>query len=79
MFIYNMKYTVVSADNHNKFNPDLSSTFRPNGQAVSVLYSSGGMYGIYGYDTVKVRKTVALNPVNPVNPDAIKLSICHQM
>lgn len=68
-----MKCIVVSEDSHNKFNPDLSSTFRPNDQAVSVLYSAGGMYGIYGYDTVTVRNTIALNP------DPIKLSICHQM
>ncbi|CAF92442.1 unnamed protein product, partial [Tetraodon nigroviridis] len=43
-----------TCDGHNKFNPDLSSTFRPNGQAVSIIYSNGGMYGIFGYDTVRV-------------------------
>lgn len=64
---------LVSADRHNKFNPDLSSTFRANGRALSILYSGGGMYGIYGYDTVKVRNTLTLKL------EPIKLSICYQM
>lgn len=61
---YGLSFSLFSADNHKRFNPDLSSTFRPNGQAVSVLYAGGGMYGVYGYDTVNVRSTITINPFN---------------
>lgn len=41
-------------DNHKKFDPNLSSTFTPNGSIVNVIYSASGMFGIFGYDTVTV-------------------------
>ncbi|TNN04184.1 pepsin A-like [Takifugu flavidus] len=52
-----------ACNGHNKFNPNLSSTFRSNGQAVSVIYGGGGMYGIYGSDTVNVGELTVQNQI----------------
>ena len=42
-------------DNHDKFNPGLSSTYRHNGGSLSIQYGTGSMTGFLGYDTVTVR------------------------
>lgn len=42
-------------DNHDKFNPSQSSTFRNNGRALTIQYGTGSMTGFLGYDTVMVR------------------------
>lgn len=41
-------------DSHSRFNPNMSSTYSSDGQIFSVRYGSGGLSGIYGYDTLRV-------------------------
>eukprot|EP00069_Balaena_mysticetus_P004436 bmy_17451T0 len=40
--------------NHNRFNPQESSTFKGTSKTLSVAYGTGSMTGILGYDTVQV-------------------------
>lgn len=40
--------------NHNRFNPQQSSTYQGTSQTLSVAYGTGSMTGILGYDTVQV-------------------------
>ncbi|KAM6159373.1 pepsin A [Rhynchocyon petersi] len=40
--------------NHNRFNPQASSTYQATSQTVSIAYGTGSMTGILGYDTVQV-------------------------
>ncbi|CAL8282594.1 unnamed protein product [Merluccius merluccius] len=44
----------AACNNHKKFNPTISSTFRQNGQSLSIQYGTGSMRGYLGYDTVTV-------------------------
>lgn len=44
----------TSIDNHDKFNPGTSSTYRHNGGPLSINYGTGSMTGFLGYDTVMV-------------------------
>uniref|UniRef100_G3TA26 pepsin A n=2 Tax=Loxodonta africana TaxID=9785 RepID=G3TA26_LOXAF len=44
----------LACTNHNRFNPDDSSTYRSTSETVSITYGTGSMTGILGYDTVKV-------------------------
>ncbi|XP_074854089.1 pepsin A-like [Carettochelys insculpta] len=44
----------AACSNHNKFNPDDSSTYRSTSQNLSIQYGTGSMTGILGYDTVRV-------------------------
>lgn len=48
-----MSLLVLTA-NHNRFNPQQSSTYRGTNQKLSVAYGTGSMTGILGYDTVQV-------------------------
>ncbi|XP_015740816.1 gastricsin-like isoform X1 [Coturnix japonica] len=41
--------------NHNKFNPDQSSTFSTQDQYFSLQYGSGSLTGIFGFDTVTIQ------------------------
>ncbi|XP_033988712.1 pepsin A-like [Trematomus bernacchii] len=43
-----------ACNNHDKFNPSTSSTFRNNGHSLSIQYGTGSMTGFLGYDTVTV-------------------------
>ncbi|XP_045710684.1 pepsin A [Phyllostomus hastatus] len=43
-----------ACSNHNRFNPQQSSTYQATSQTVSVAYGTGSMTGILGYDTVQV-------------------------
>ncbi|XP_071399518.1 pepsin A-like [Centroberyx affinis] len=43
-----------ACNNHDKFNPGTSSTYRHNGSPLSIRYGTGSMTGILGYDTVTV-------------------------
>ncbi|XP_017323541.1 pepsin A [Ictalurus punctatus] len=43
-----------ACQNHNKFNPTQSSTFRTKNQALTIKYGTGSMIGYLGYDTVTV-------------------------
>ncbi|XP_062949646.1 pepsin A-5 [Cynocephalus volans] len=44
----------AACENHNRFNPDDSSTFEATSESVSIEYGTGSMTGILGYDTVEV-------------------------
>ncbi|XP_078135266.1 pepsin A-like [Sander vitreus] len=44
----------AACNNHKKFNPGTSSTYKNNGGALSIRYGTGSMTGILGYDTVTV-------------------------
>ncbi|EFB21335.1 hypothetical protein PANDA_002461, partial [Ailuropoda melanoleuca] len=44
-----------ACDSHSRFNPNMSSTYSSDGQIFSVRYGSGGLSGIYGYDTLRVQ------------------------
>ncbi|XP_038675278.1 pepsin A-like [Scyliorhinus canicula] len=43
-----------ACENHSKFAPSRSSTYRATGQPLSVQYGYGSMTGVLGYDTVTV-------------------------
>ncbi|XP_006899903.1 PREDICTED: pepsin A-like [Elephantulus edwardii] len=43
-----------ACSNHNRFNPQASSTYQATSQTVSIAYGTGSMTGILGYDTVQV-------------------------
>uniref|UniRef100_A0A2K6ARK0 pepsin A n=1 Tax=Macaca nemestrina TaxID=9545 RepID=A0A2K6ARK0_MACNE len=44
----------LACTNHNRFNPQDSSTYQSTSGTVSITYGTGSMTGILGYDTVKV-------------------------
>ncbi|KAG5837780.1 hypothetical protein ANANG_G00216320 [Anguilla anguilla] len=43
-----------ACQNHDKFNPQASSTFQSTNQPLSIQYGTGSMTGYLGYDTVEV-------------------------
>lgn len=43
-----------ACQNHQRFNPSQSSTYRSTQQSVSIQYGTGSMEGVFGYDTVMV-------------------------
>ncbi|KAJ8393542.1 hypothetical protein AAFF_G00060150 [Aldrovandia affinis] len=43
-----------ACQNHNKFNPQQSSTYQHTSQSLSIQYGTGSMNGYLGYDTVEV-------------------------
>ncbi|XP_069483833.1 pepsin A-like [Ambystoma mexicanum] len=43
-----------ACSNHQRFNPQQSSTFQSTSQSVSIQYGTGSMTGFLGYDTVQV-------------------------
>ncbi|KAJ8412041.1 hypothetical protein AAFF_G00143080 [Aldrovandia affinis] len=43
-----------ACDNHAKFNPQKSSTFKSTSKPLSIYYGTGSMTGVLGYDTVQV-------------------------
>ncbi|KAJ8412042.1 hypothetical protein AAFF_G00143090 [Aldrovandia affinis] len=43
-----------ACDNHAKFNPQKSSTFKPTSKPLSIYYGTGSLTGVLGYDTVQV-------------------------
>ncbi|XP_041936333.1 pepsin A-like [Alosa sapidissima] len=44
----------TACNNHQKFNPSQSSTFKNSGQSLQIQYGTGSMTGFLGYDTVAV-------------------------
>ncbi|XP_062384463.1 pepsin A-like [Sardina pilchardus] len=44
----------AACNNHKKFNPSQSSTFRNTGKSLQIQYGTGSMTGLLGYDTVAV-------------------------
>uniref|UniRef100_A0A4W4HQG7 pepsin A n=1 Tax=Electrophorus electricus TaxID=8005 RepID=A0A4W4HQG7_ELEEL len=45
----------AACNNHDKFNPQKSSTFKATNKPLSIYYGTGSMTGVLGYDTVGVR------------------------
>ncbi|KAM6466301.1 pepsin A-like [Liasis olivaceus] len=43
-----------ACSDHHRFNPQDSSTFQATSQSVSIVYGTGSMTGVLGYDTVQV-------------------------
>uniref|UniRef100_A0A8C4LID4 Pepsin A n=1 Tax=Equus asinus TaxID=9793 RepID=A0A8C4LID4_EQUAS len=44
----------LACSDHNRFNPEDSSTYRATSESVSITYGTGSMTGVLGYDTVRV-------------------------
>ncbi|XP_046500266.1 pepsin A [Equus quagga] len=44
----------LACSNHNRFNPEDSSTYEATSESVSITYGTGSMTGVLGYDTVRV-------------------------
>ncbi|KAI4529989.1 hypothetical protein MG293_019845 [Ovis ammon polii] len=44
----------LDVTNHNRFNPQDSSTYEATSETLSITYGTGSMTGILGYDTVEV-------------------------
>ncbi|XP_069326191.1 pepsin A [Eulemur rufifrons] len=44
----------AACENHNRFNPEDSSTYEATSESVSITYGTGSMTGVLGYDTVEV-------------------------
>ncbi|XP_012518183.1 PREDICTED: pepsin A [Propithecus coquereli] len=44
----------AACTDHNRFNPEDSSTYEATSQSISITYGTGSMTGILGYDTVHV-------------------------
>ncbi|XP_075404152.1 pepsin A [Tenrec ecaudatus] len=52
-----------ACSNHNRFNPQKSSTYQATSQTVSIAYGTGSMTGILGYDTVQVAGIADTNQI----------------
>ncbi|XP_062298162.1 pepsin A-like [Scomber scombrus] len=52
-----------ACNNHHKFNPTTSSTYRRNGGSLKIQYGTGSMTGILGYDTVMVGGLAVRNQI----------------
>ncbi|KAG8434901.1 hypothetical protein GDO86_013023 [Hymenochirus boettgeri] len=52
-----------ACSNHNKFNPQQSSTFQATNTPVSIQYGTGSMSGFLGYDTVQVGSVQITNQI----------------
>ncbi|CAK6449581.1 unnamed protein product [Pipistrellus nathusii] len=52
-----------ACSNHNRFNPQKSSTYQGTSQTLSVAYGTGSMTGILGYDTVQVAGIADTNQI----------------
>uniref|UniRef100_A0A9L0IEJ4 Pepsin A n=1 Tax=Equus asinus TaxID=9793 RepID=A0A9L0IEJ4_EQUAS len=44
----------LACSDHNRFNPEDSSTYEATSESVSITYGTGSMTGVLGYDTVRV-------------------------
>nr|AAD56283.1 pepsinogen A form IIa [Pseudopleuronectes americanus] len=53
----------AACNNHDKYNPGLSSTYKKNGGSLSIQYGTGSMTGILGYDTVTVGGLAVKNQI----------------
>lgn len=52
---------VFTLGNHNRFNPQESSTYTNNGQTYTLYYGSGDLTVMLGYDTVQVNEHCTVN------------------
>ncbi|XP_059180660.1 pepsin A-like [Centropristis striata] len=55
--------TSAACENHNEYDPAMSSTYRQNGQSLTIRYGTGSMTGILGYDTVTVGGLAVRNQI----------------
>ncbi|XP_072500395.1 chymosin-like [Notamacropus eugenii] len=53
----------AACENHHRFSPSKSSTFRSTDEPLFIQYGSGSMEGVLGYDTVTVSSVVDSNQV----------------
>ncbi|XP_060950946.1 pepsin A-like [Limanda limanda] len=53
----------AACNNHDKYNPGLSSTYKHNGGSLSIQYGTGSMTGFLGYDTVTVGGLAVKNQI----------------
>ncbi|KAM9221988.1 pepsin A-like [Dugong dugon] len=53
----------AACSNHNRFNPEKSSTYQATSETVSITYGTGSMTGILGYDTVQVAEIKDTNQI----------------
>ncbi|XP_039472484.1 pepsin A-like [Oreochromis aureus] len=53
----------AACNNHVKFDPGRSSTYRQNGSPLSITYGTGSMTGFLGYDTVTVGGLTVTNQI----------------
>ncbi|XP_032074350.1 embryonic pepsinogen-like [Thamnophis elegans] len=51
----------AACKNHHRFNPSLSSTFKSTKQSMAIWYGTGNMFGVLGYDTVKMSSFIDTN------------------
>lgn len=51
----NKLFSCTYLDNHSKFDPGLSWTYRADGSPISIKYGTGNMTGFLGSDSVTVR------------------------
>uniref|UniRef100_A0A8C5PKW5 Peptidase A1 domain-containing protein n=1 Tax=Leptobrachium leishanense TaxID=445787 RepID=A0A8C5PKW5_9ANUR len=54
LWVPSVSCTSEACVNHQRFNPQLSSTYKSTNQRVSISYGTGSMDGALGYDTVTV-------------------------
>ncbi|KAH0621084.1 hypothetical protein JD844_022108 [Phrynosoma platyrhinos] len=52
-----------ACSNHNRFNPQDSSTYQATSQSVAVTYGTGSMTGFLAYDTVQVGSITVTNQI----------------
>ena len=55
---------------HNRFNPEDSSTYEATSESVSITYGTGSMTGVLGYDTVRVSTSCPNDSSCPVQGPA---------
>ncbi|XP_028263659.1 pepsin A-like isoform X1 [Parambassis ranga] len=53
----------AACNNHDRFNPTRSSTYRQDGSSLSIQYGTGSMTGFLGYDTVTVGGLAVKNQI----------------
>uniref|UniRef100_A0A8C4VAW6 Peptidase A1 domain-containing protein n=1 Tax=Falco tinnunculus TaxID=100819 RepID=A0A8C4VAW6_FALTI len=58
LWVPSISCTSLACQNHKKFNPLLSSTYKSTGQNLTIQYGTGKMEGIVGSDTVSVASLV---------------------
>ncbi|KAK2885109.1 hypothetical protein Q8A73_021583 [Channa argus] len=52
-----------ACNNHDRFNPSKSSTYKPNGSPLDIQYGTGSMTGFLAYDTVTVGGLAVTNQI----------------
>ncbi|KAJ8393541.1 hypothetical protein AAFF_G00060140 [Aldrovandia affinis] len=63
MWVPSVYCSSQACSNHKKYNPSLSSTYRPTNRYMSIQYGTGSMTGFLVYDTVNVAGINDLNQI----------------